>query len=50
VIRFLRWLIRLEIGIWRSLFQWVFPRVPGRGPRSEDFGYGKEVTTTRGGS
>lgn len=44
MIRFLRWLVRLEIGIWRSLFLWVFRRVPGRGPRSEDFGYGKEVT------
>jgi hypothetical protein len=44
VIRFVRWLVRLEIGIWRSLFLWIFRRVPGRGPRSEDFGYAKEVT------
>jgi hypothetical protein len=44
VIRLLRWLVRLEIGIWRSLFLWVFRRVPGAGPRTEDFSYAKEVT------
>ena len=44
MIRFVRWLVRLEIGIWRSLFLWIFRRVPGSGPRSEDFGYAKEVT------
>ena len=44
MIRFLRWLVRLEVGIWRSLFLWVFRRVPGRGPRSDDFSYAKEVT------
>ena len=44
MIRFARWLVRLEIGIWRSLFLWIFRRVPGKGPRSEDFSYAKEVT------
>jgi hypothetical protein len=44
VIRLVRWLVRLEIGIWRSLFLWVARRVPGRGPDAEDFGYAKEVT------
>lgn len=44
MIRFVRWLVRLEIGIWRSLFLWLIRRVPGKGPRAEDFSYAKEVT------
>jgi hypothetical protein len=44
VIRLLRWLVRLEIGIWRSLFLWLTRRVPGKGPRTEDFSYAKEIT------
>jgi hypothetical protein len=35
----LRWLVVLEIGIWRSLFLLVTRRVPGRGPGVETFSY-----------
>lgn len=38
------WLVRLEIGIWRSLALWAARRVPGRGPEDEAFAYAKEVT------
>jgi hypothetical protein len=44
VIGLIRWFVRLEIGIWRSLFLWLIRRVPGKGPRTEDFSYAKEVT------
>jgi len=40
--RFLRWLVRLEIGIWRSLFLWIFRRVPGMGPGVVAFGYSRQ--------
>jgi hypothetical protein len=39
-----RWLVRLEIGIWRSLFLLAARRVPGRGPGVETFPYAKEVS------
>ena len=38
-----RWLVTLEIGIWRSLFLWVTRRVPGRGPGVEVFPYSRDV-------
>jgi hypothetical protein len=38
-----RWLVRLEIGIWRSLFLLAARRVPGRGPGVRTFPYAKEV-------
>jgi hypothetical protein len=41
---FVRWLVRLEIGIWRSLFLWIARRVPGHGPGVQDFSYAKEIT------
>lgn len=44
VLGLLRWLVRLEIGIWRSLFLWTTRRVPGRGPRVQTFAYAKEVS------
>lgn len=39
-----RWLVRLEIGIWRSLFLWTARRVPGAGPGVRSFSYAKQVT------
>lgn len=38
------WLVRLEIGIWRSLALWVSRRVPGRRPEVQAFPYAREVT------
>jgi len=38
------WLIRVEIGIWRSLFLWITRRVPGRDPGVQAFPYAKEVS------
>jgi hypothetical protein len=38
-----RWLVRLEIGIWRSLFLLAARRMPGRGPGVQTFPYAKEV-------
>jgi len=43
-----RWLVALEIGIWRSLFLLVTRRVPGRGPGVRTFSYAKEVTPVMG--
>jgi hypothetical protein len=39
----LRWLVALEIGIWRSLFLLITRRVPGRGPGVEAFSYVRAV-------
>ena len=39
-----RWLVVLEIGIWRSLFLWVTRRVSGQGPGVEAFSYAKQLT------
>jgi hypothetical protein len=39
-----RWLVVLEIGVWRSLFLWLTRRVPGRAPDVEDFPHAKEVS------
>ncbi|HYH88877.1 MAG TPA: hypothetical protein VEX67_06570 [Solirubrobacteraceae bacterium] len=39
-----RWLLKLEIGIWRSLFLWVTRRVPGLGPGAHAFSYARQVS------
>ena len=39
-----RWLVVLEIGIWRSLFLWVTRRVSGQGPGVEACSYAKQVS------
>jgi hypothetical protein len=39
---FVRWLVILEIGIWRSLFFWVTRRVPGKGPGVQAFSYSND--------
>jgi hypothetical protein len=39
----LRWLITLEIGIWRSLFLWLTRRVSGQGPGVVTFPYSKAL-------
>jgi hypothetical protein len=39
----LRWLVRLEIGIWRSLFLLVTRRVHGRGPGVQVFAYHRQI-------
>lgn len=44
ILGLVRWLVVLEVGIWRSLFLWVARRVPGRGPDVDEFGYAREVT------
>lgn len=44
VIAGVRWLVRLEIGIWRSLALWSTRRVHGRGPGVQELSYAKEVT------
>ena len=43
-----RWLVVLEIGIWRSLFLLVTRRVPGRGPGVEAFSYVRAVAPIMG--
>lgn len=43
-----RWLVVLEIGIWRSLFLLVTRRVPGQGPGVEAFSYARELTPIMG--
>lgn len=44
----LRWLVTLEIGIWRSLFLWVTRRVPGQGPGVQAFPYARDVVPIMG--
>ncbi len=44
IFSFVRWLVRLEFGIWRSLFLWVTRRVPGLGPGVEAFSYSRDIT------
>ena len=39
----LRWFVRLEIGIWRSLFLWVTRRVSGQGPGVATFSYARQL-------
>lgn len=39
-----RWLVLLEIGIWRSLGLWATRRVSGRAPGVETFAYAKQVS------
>jgi hypothetical protein len=41
---FARWLVRLEIGIWRSLFLLVTRRVSGRGPGVQEFSYSRQIS------
>jgi hypothetical protein len=48
VIAPVRWLVRLEIGIWRSLFLLVTRRVSGQGRGVATFSYGKEVVPIMG--
>jgi len=43
-----RWLVVLEIGIWRSLFLWVTRRVSGQGPGVERFSYAKQISPVIG--
>ena len=42
LIRFARWLIRMEISIWRSLSLWVARRIPGDGLGVQALAYGKD--------
>ena len=44
----MRWLVRMEIGVWRSLFFWVTRRVPGAGPGTQTFSYGRQVAPVIG--
>lgn len=44
----MRWVVRLEIGIWRSLFLWVTRRIPGRGPDVQSFPYAREISPLLG--
>ncbi len=44
----LRWLVLLEIGIWRSLFLWMTRRVPGQGPGALSFTYANQVSPVLG--
>jgi len=39
----IRWLVRLEIGIWRSLFLWLTRRVPGDGTGVRTFSYARQL-------
>jgi hypothetical protein len=43
-----RWLVTLEIGIWRSLFLLVTRRVSGQGPGVQAFSYAKAITPIMG--
>jgi hypothetical protein len=38
-----RWFVRLEIGIWRSLFLWLTRRVAGQGPGVATFSYARQL-------
>ena len=46
---FARWLILLEVGIWRSLLLWVTRRVPGQRRGMKSFSYAQQVTPILGG-
>lgn len=43
-----RWLVILEIGIWRSLFLWVTRRTAGAGPGVREFQYSRDVVPIMG--
>jgi len=43
-----RWLVVLEIGIWRSLFLLLTRRVPGQGPGVQGFSYASAVAPIMG--
>jgi hypothetical protein len=47
-VKLIRWIVRMEIGIWRSLFFWVTRRVPGAGPDTKTFSYGRQVAPVIG--
>ena len=42
--RFARWLVLLEISIWKSLGLWLLRQVPGRTPTADAFPYANQVT------
>jgi hypothetical protein len=44
----IRWFVRLEIGIWRSLFLWVTRRVAGQGPGVATFSYARQLVPLLG--
>ena len=46
--RAIRWLVRMEVGIWRSLFFWVTRRVPGAGPGVATFSYSRQISPLLG--
>jgi hypothetical protein len=41
--RAIRWFVRFEVGIWRSLFLWVTRRVAGQGPGVATFSYARQL-------
>ena len=43
-----RWIVALEVGIWRSLLLWVTRRVPGLGPGVRAFPYSRDVAPVMG--
>lgn len=43
-----RWLVKLEVGIWRSLFLLVTRQVPGRRPGVHAFSYSQQVVPIMG--
>ena len=43
MIRFVRWIVRLEFNIWRSLLWWIVRRKPGAGPGTRTFTYAREL-------
>jgi hypothetical protein len=43
MIRFAKWLLRLEFNIWRSLLWWIVRRKPGAGPHARTFTYTREL-------
>ena len=48
MIRAARWLIRFEVGIWKSLFLWVTRRVAGMHPGAEAFAYHRQIAPILG--
>ena len=48
MIRAARWLIRFEVGIWKSLFLWITRRVAGMHPGAEAFAYHRQIAPIMG--
>jgi len=48
MIRAARWLIRFEVGIWKSLFLWITRRVAGMHPGAEAFAYHRQIAPLLG--